>query len=67
MFQISRRDLVLSSVGAGLAFGLDKQVSFIGAAQAQRGLVVPAVLEVRPLPGSRHEEHRGARGGREVG
>ncbi len=36
MFQISRRDLVLSSVGAGLAFGLDRQVSFIGAAHAQR-------------------------------
>lgn len=36
MFEISRRDLVLGSVGAGLAFGLDGPVAFIGAAQAQR-------------------------------
>jgi glyoxylase-like metal-dependent hydrolase (beta-lactamase superfamily II) len=36
MFQVSRRDLVLSSVGAGLAFGLKGPVSFIGAANAQR-------------------------------
>ena len=36
MFELSRRDLVLSSVGAGLAFGLNGPVSFIGAAHAQR-------------------------------
>ncbi|MFZ0851994.1 MAG: MBL fold metallo-hydrolase [Hyphomicrobiaceae bacterium] len=36
MFEVSRRDLVLSSVGAGLVFGLKGPVSFIGAAHAQR-------------------------------
>src|SRR5262245_40910802 len=36
MFEVSRRDLVLSSLGAGLAFGLNGPVSFIGAAHAQR-------------------------------
>src|SRR5262245_15980374 len=36
MFEVSRRDLVLSSLGAGLAFGLTGPVSFIGAAHAQR-------------------------------
>jgi glyoxylase-like metal-dependent hydrolase (beta-lactamase superfamily II) len=35
MFRISRRDVVLSAVGAAAAFGLDKPLIFIGAAQAQ--------------------------------
>ena len=36
MVEVSLRDLVLSSVGAGLVFGLKGPVSFIGAAHAQR-------------------------------
>jgi glyoxylase-like metal-dependent hydrolase (beta-lactamase superfamily II) len=36
MLEVSRRDLILSSAGAALAFGLDGPVAFIGAAQAQR-------------------------------
>ncbi len=36
MFTVSRRDLVLSSTGAALVFGLQGPVAFIGAAQAQR-------------------------------
>ena len=36
MFEISRRDLVLGSTAAGLVFGLNGPVAFIGAAQAQR-------------------------------
>ena len=35
MFEISRRDVVLSAAGAFAAFGLSKPVAFIGAAQAQ--------------------------------
>src|SRR5690349_5277205 len=35
MFEISRRDLVLSAAGAFAAFGLGKPITFIGAAQAQ--------------------------------
>jgi glyoxylase-like metal-dependent hydrolase (beta-lactamase superfamily II) len=35
MFEISRRDLVLSAAGACAAFGLAKPIAFIGAAQAQ--------------------------------
>jgi glyoxylase-like metal-dependent hydrolase (beta-lactamase superfamily II) len=35
MFEISRRDLVLSATGAFAAFGLKKPVAFIGAAHAQ--------------------------------
>ena len=35
MVQISRRDLVLSAVGAYAAFGLDRPIAFIGAARAQ--------------------------------
>jgi glyoxylase-like metal-dependent hydrolase (beta-lactamase superfamily II) len=35
MFHVSRRDLVLGAAGAFAAFGLDKPLSFIGAAQAQ--------------------------------
>jgi glyoxylase-like metal-dependent hydrolase (beta-lactamase superfamily II) len=36
MFEISRRDLILGAAGAYAAFGLDKPVAFIGAAQAQQ-------------------------------
>ena len=35
MFEISRRDLVLSAAGAFAAFGLNAPVAFIGAAQAR--------------------------------
>ncbi len=35
MFHISRRDLVIGAAGAYAAFGLDKHLAFIGAAQAQ--------------------------------
>jgi glyoxylase-like metal-dependent hydrolase (beta-lactamase superfamily II) len=35
MFEISRRDLVLSAAGAFSAFGLGKPITFIGAARAQ--------------------------------
>jgi hypothetical protein len=35
MFEISRRDLVLSAAGAFAAFGLKAPIAFIGAAQAQ--------------------------------
>jgi glyoxylase-like metal-dependent hydrolase (beta-lactamase superfamily II) len=35
MFQVSRRDLVVGAAGAFAAFGLDKPLAFIGAAQAQ--------------------------------
>jgi glyoxylase-like metal-dependent hydrolase (beta-lactamase superfamily II) len=36
MFEISRRDLVLSAAGAYAAFGLTKPIAFIGAAEAQQ-------------------------------
>lgn len=36
MYEISRRDLVLSAAGAAFLFGLDKKIAFIGAAQAQK-------------------------------
>ena len=36
MFEISRRDLVLSAAGAYAAFGLTRPVAFIGAALAQQ-------------------------------
>jgi glyoxylase-like metal-dependent hydrolase (beta-lactamase superfamily II) len=39
MFHVSRRDLVVGAAGAFAAFGLDKPLTFIGAAQAQ---TVPA-------------------------
>jgi glyoxylase-like metal-dependent hydrolase (beta-lactamase superfamily II) len=39
MFHISRRDLVVGAAGAYAAFGLDRPLAFIGAAQAQ---TVPA-------------------------
>lgn len=35
MFEISRRDLVLSAAGAFAAFGLNGPIAYIGAAQAQ--------------------------------
>ena len=35
MFEISRRDLVLGAAAAYAAFGLDKRIAFIGAAEAQ--------------------------------
>jgi glyoxylase-like metal-dependent hydrolase (beta-lactamase superfamily II) len=35
MFEISRRDLIVGAAGAYAAFGLDKPIAFIGAAQAQ--------------------------------
>jgi glyoxylase-like metal-dependent hydrolase (beta-lactamase superfamily II) len=35
MFEISRRDLVLSAAGAYAVFGLSKPIAFIGAAEAQ--------------------------------
>jgi glyoxylase-like metal-dependent hydrolase (beta-lactamase superfamily II) len=36
MFEISRRDVILSAAGAYAAFGLCKPIAFIGAAQAQQ-------------------------------
>jgi glyoxylase-like metal-dependent hydrolase (beta-lactamase superfamily II) len=36
MFEISRRDVVLSAAGAYAAFGLSKPIAFIGAAAAQQ-------------------------------
>jgi glyoxylase-like metal-dependent hydrolase (beta-lactamase superfamily II) len=39
MFHVSRRDVVIGAAGAFAAFGLDKPLAFIGAAQAQ---TVPA-------------------------
>jgi len=39
MFQVSRRDLIVGAAGAFAAFGLDRPLAFIGAAQAQ---TVPA-------------------------
>ena len=36
MFEISRRDVVLSAAGAFAAFGLSKPIAFIGAAEAQQ-------------------------------
>jgi glyoxylase-like metal-dependent hydrolase (beta-lactamase superfamily II) len=41
MFEISRRDLVLSAAGAYAAFGLNKPVAFIGAARAQQSAIRP--------------------------
>src|SRR3989440_8323433 len=35
MFEISRRDLIVGAAGAYAAFGLDRPLAFIGAAQAQ--------------------------------
>ena len=44
MFEISRRDLVLSAAGASAAFGLSKPIAFIGAAEAQQA---PAAASFR--------------------
>ena len=41
MFEISRRNLVVGSIGAYLAFGLTRPISFIGAAHAQQRLNEP--------------------------
>jgi len=41
MFEISRRDLVLGATGAYAAFGLDKPVAFLGAANAQQPAAQP--------------------------
>ena len=41
MFEISRRDLVLGATGAYAAFGLDKPVAFVGAANAQQPVAQP--------------------------
>jgi glyoxylase-like metal-dependent hydrolase (beta-lactamase superfamily II) len=41
MFEISRRDLVLGAAGAYAAFGLDKPITFIGAAYAQQSVTQP--------------------------
>ena len=41
MFEISRRDLVLGATGAYAAFGLDKPVAFVGAANAQQPAAQP--------------------------
>jgi hypothetical protein len=38
MFEISRRDLVLSATCAYAAFGLTKPMAFIGAAEAQQAI-----------------------------
>ena len=35
MFEVSRRDLILAASGACAAFGIDKPISFVGAASAQ--------------------------------
>ena len=35
MFEVSRRDLIVGAAGAYAAFGLDRPIAFIGAAQAQ--------------------------------
>ena len=43
MFEISRRDLVLSAAGAYAAFGLDRPIAFIGAARAQQSADQPFV------------------------
>lgn len=36
MYEISRRDVILSAAAAAALFGLDKKVAFVGAAQAQK-------------------------------
>ena len=41
MFEISRRDLVLSAAGAYAAFGFTKPIAFIGAAHAQQAADQP--------------------------
>jgi len=41
MFEISRRDVVLGAASAYAAFGLDRPVTFIGAAYAQQSVTPP--------------------------
>ena len=41
MFEISRRDLIVGAVGAYAAFGLDRPLALIGAAQAQTTPAAP--------------------------
>jgi len=41
MFEISRRDLIVGAAGAYAAFGLDRPLAFIGAAQAQTTPATP--------------------------
>src|SRR5205814_2332416 len=42
MFEISRRNLIIGAAGAYAAFGLDRPIAFIGAAQAQTIPAAPA-------------------------
>ena len=51
MFEISRRDLIVGAAGAYAAFGLDRPIAFIGAAQAQTTPAAPGpcVGPLRPL------------------
>ncbi len=41
MFDISRRDLILGAAGAYAAFGLDKPITFVDAADAQQSVTQP--------------------------
>src|SRR4051794_3333502 len=41
MFEVSRRDLIVGAAGAYAAFGLDRPLAFIGAAQAQTTPAAP--------------------------
>jgi glyoxylase-like metal-dependent hydrolase (beta-lactamase superfamily II) len=41
MFEVSRRDLIVGAAGAYAAFGLDRPIAFIGAAQAQTTPATP--------------------------
>ena len=41
MFEVSRRDLIIGAAGAYAAFGLDRPIAFIGAAQAQTTPAAP--------------------------
>ncbi|MGB9368941.1 MAG: MBL fold metallo-hydrolase [Xanthobacteraceae bacterium] len=41
MFEVSRRDLIIGAAGASAAFGLDRPLAFIGAAQAQTTPAAP--------------------------
>src|SRR5947209_18861449 len=38
MFETSRRDLILGAAGAYAAFGLDRPITFVGAAYAQQSV-----------------------------
>jgi len=41
MFEISRRDLILGATGAYAAFGIDRPITFVGAAGAQQSDTQP--------------------------